>query len=132
MKLPDPFIVFLDRSLGKQVIATALRAAGFKVEVHDNRFSTDAKDHEWLTEVGREGWIVLTKDQKIKYRKVELAAVIAANAKVFTLTAGSIQGSEMADIFLKAMPKIKAYVEANTPPYIVRISKAGLLSTVYP
>jgi predicted nuclease of predicted toxin-antitoxin system len=132
LKPPDPFVVFLDRSLGKQVIATALRNAGFQVEVHDDRFSTDAKDQEWLTEAGRNGWVVLTKDKKIKYRMVELAAVVAAGAKVFTLTAGSVQGFEMADIFVKAMPKIKAYVEANTPPYIVRISKAGSLSTVYP
>jgi predicted nuclease of predicted toxin-antitoxin system len=132
LKPPDPFVIFLDRSLGKQVIATTLRSSGFQVEVHDDHFSTDAKDQEWLTDVGREGWVVLTKDKKIKYRKVELAAVIAAHAKVFTLSAGSLQGSEMADIFIKAIPKIKAYVEANIPPYIVRISKAGLLSTVYP
>jgi len=38
----------------------------------------------------------------------------------------------MATIFVKAIPKTKAYVEANSPPYIVRISKAGFLSTVYP
>lgn len=132
LKLPDPFVVFLDRSLGKQVIATALRTVGFQVEVHDDHFSTDAKDQEWLTEVGRKGWIVLTKDKRIKHRKVELAAVVAANATVFTLTAGSVQGSEMADIFVKAMPKIKAYVEAHTPPYIVGLSKSGLLSTIYP
>jgi predicted nuclease of predicted toxin-antitoxin system len=132
LKPPDPFVVFLDRSLGKQVIATALRTAGFQVEVHDDHFSADAKDEQWLTEVGRKSWVVLTKDKKIKYRVVELTAVVAANAKVFTLTAGSVQGSEMAAIFIKAMPKIKTYVETNAPPYIVRISKAGLLSTVYP
>jgi predicted nuclease of predicted toxin-antitoxin system len=132
LKPPDPFVVFLDRSLGKQVIATALRTAGFQVEFHDDHFSADAKDEQWLTEVGRKSWVVLTKDKKIKYRVVELAAVVAANAKVFTLTAGSVQGSEMAAIFIKAMPKIEAYVEANAPPFIVRISKAGLLSTVYP
>jgi predicted nuclease of predicted toxin-antitoxin system len=132
LKPPEPFVVFLDRSLGKQVIATALRTAGIQVEVHDDHFSADAKDPEWLTEAGRNGWVVLTKDKKIKYRIVEMAAVVAADARVFTLTAGSVQGSEMAEIFVRAMPKIKAYVEANAPPYIVRLSKAGLLSTVYP
>ena len=124
--------MFLDRSLGKQIIATALRTAGFQVEVHDDRFNIDAKDQEWLAAVGRKGWVVLTKDKRLKYRKVELAAVVAAKARVFALTAGSVQGSEMADIFVRAMPKIKAYVEASSPPYIVSISKTGLLSTVYP
>lgn len=47
-------------------------------------------------------------------------------------TAGSVQGGEMADIFLKAIPKIKNYVAENAAPYIVKVSKAGLLSKVYP
>jgi hypothetical protein len=70
--------------------------------------------------------------QEIKYRAPELAAAVSARAKVFTLTAGSVQGGEMADIFLKAMPKIKSYVAENDPPYIVKVSRAGILSKVYP
>lgn len=132
LKQPDPFVVFLDRSLGKQIIAASLRGAGLQVEVHDDHFSPDARDEEWLAEVGRKGWVFLTKDKRIKYRALELAAAVAARAKVFTLTAGSVQGGEMADIFLKAMPRIKNYVAENNPPYIVKVSKAGLLSKVYP
>ena len=120
MKPPDPFVLFIDRSLGKQIIATALRSAGFQVEVHDNHFSPDAKDQEWLTEVGRKGWIVLTKDKKIKHRAL------------FTLAAGGVQGSEMAQIFVKAMPKIRSYVDANVPPYIIRVTRSAHLARIYP
>ena len=132
MKPPDPFVLFIDRSLGKQIIATALRAAGFQVEVHDDHFSPDARDQEWLTEVGRKGWIVLTKDKKIKHRALELAAVVAVNARVFTLAAGGVQGSEMANIFVKAMPKIRSYVDANDPPYIIRVTRSAHLAKIYP
>jgi predicted nuclease of predicted toxin-antitoxin system len=132
LKQPDPFVIFLDRSLGKQIIATSLRGAGCQVEVHDDHFSPDARDEEWLAQVGSKGWVVLTKDKRIKYRALELAAAVSARAKVFTLTAGSVQGGEMAEIFLKAMARIKNYVAENDPPYIVKVSRAGLLSKVYP
>jgi hypothetical protein len=48
-----PLIVFLDRSLGKHIVAEALRQAGAAVEVHDDHFLQDARDEEWLREVGQ-------------------------------------------------------------------------------
>lgn len=100
--------------------------------MHDDRFPPDAPDQVWLSEVSRRGWVVLTKDKRIRYRAPELAAVSATKARVFTLTAGSIQAQEMADIFIHAMPKVRAFVESRRPPYIVTITRSGLLSKVYP
>jgi predicted nuclease of predicted toxin-antitoxin system len=132
LKPPEHLVVFIDRSLGKQVIASGLRAAGYAVEVHDDHFPTDARDDAWLPDVSRWGWIVLTKDKRIRYRASELAAVSVTKARVFTLTAGSIQAQEMAAIFIQAMPRIQKFVATNSPPYIVTISRSGLLSKVYP
>jgi predicted nuclease of predicted toxin-antitoxin system len=132
LKPPEHLLLFIDRSLGKQIIASALRTAGYSVEVHDDHFPSDAADTVWLSEVSRRGWVVLTKDKRIRYRASELNAVSATKARVFTLTAGSIQAQEMADIFILAMPKIRAFVVNNQPPYIVTINRAGALSKVYP
>lgn len=132
MKLPEQLVLFIDRSLGKQIIASALRHAGHSVEVHDDHFPPDAPDNVWLSDVSRRGWIVLTKDKRIRYRASELAAVSATKARVFTLTAGSIQAQEMADIYIRAMPKVQAFVARHSPPYIVTISRSGVLSKVYP
>ncbi len=68
-----PIVFFLDRNLGKYTIAEALRQAGANVEIHDDHFQSDAKDEEWLGEVGRRGWIILTNDKKIRYRSNERA-----------------------------------------------------------
>ena len=72
-KLPKPPTYFLDRSLGRIKLATALRQAGLNIEVHDDHFKQDAADEEWLAAVGKEGWVVFTKDQKIRYHPRELA-----------------------------------------------------------
>jgi uncharacterized protein with PIN domain len=64
----NAFVFFLDRNLGTKQVAEALRQAGAIVEIHNDYFLPDANDEEWLPEVGKRGWIVLTKDDRIRYR----------------------------------------------------------------
>jgi predicted nuclease of predicted toxin-antitoxin system len=132
LKPPESLVVFVDRSLGNKVVANALRNSGYSVEIHDDHFPPDAPDYVWLHEVTRRGWIVLTKDKKIKHRTAELLAVKTAKSRVFTLSGGSVHGSEMAQIFLNVMPKIVAYASENPGPFIVQIGRTGKLSKLYP
>ena len=59
----EPLVFFLDRSLGKEIIATALRAAGADVRIHDDLFAQDARDQDWLPEVGTKGMDCLDQGQ---------------------------------------------------------------------
>jgi predicted nuclease of predicted toxin-antitoxin system len=52
---------FVDRCLGKTV-AERLRQAGAQIEIHDSHFAQDAADDDWIPEVSRRGWVILTKD----------------------------------------------------------------------
>lgn len=47
------FVLFLDRNLGKHIIADRLRSEGLNVEIHDDHLPLDAPDEEWLKLVGR-------------------------------------------------------------------------------
>jgi hypothetical protein len=55
--------------------------------------------------VGQRGWVVLTKDRRIRYRPPALAAIATAAVRMFVLSAGDLQGSEMAAAFLRALPR---------------------------
>ncbi len=127
-KRPDSPVFFLDRSLGNQTVADALRQKEASVEIHDDHFSQDAKDEVWLKSVGEKGWIVITKDKKIRYRKNESLAVKKANARLFVLVSGELRSDEMADIFIKALPKIKRFISKHRPPFIAKITKGGAVS----
>jgi len=59
---PD-WVFFVDRCLGRRIIPEMLRSAGEIVRAHDEVFRQDTRDEKWLTEVGKNGWIVLTKDK---------------------------------------------------------------------
>ena len=67
-KPPDGTVFFVDRSLGVEPIRPALVAAGVRVEIHDEYFERDEEDSVWLSVVGQRRWVVLTKDQRLRYR----------------------------------------------------------------
>src|SRR6266508_235906 len=85
-KPPEPLVFFIDRALGRKIVAQALRQIGETVEIHDDHFAPDAKDEDWLFEVGKRGWIVLTKDDRIRYRVTERTAIVSARVRAFVLT----------------------------------------------
>src|SRR5262245_42661349 len=84
---PEPLVFFVDRSLGRHIIPDAIRNTGAQVELHDSHFSQDAQDHVWLAEAGKCGWVVLTKDKRLRYRAVETNALMSAKVRAFVLTA---------------------------------------------
>lgn len=127
-KRPEAFVFFLDRSLGRHVVADALTAAGAVVKVHADFFQEDAPDDDWLHWVGERGWLVLTKDKRIRYRKVEFAAVEQARVRLFVLTAGQITASEMGRIFVKALKKMERLATKHDEPFIARVTRAGNVS----
>jgi predicted nuclease of predicted toxin-antitoxin system len=123
-----PLTFFLDRNLGKQTIAAALRQAGVDVQIHDDHFRQDATDVEWLREVGRHGWIVLTKDKGIRHRSHERVALLQAGVRAFVLVAGNLSGQEMAEVFVKALPAIRRFVAQHNPPFIAKVTRSGAVS----
>ena len=74
-RLPEDLTLFLDRNLGKNIIANRLRSEGIKVEVHDDHLPSDAPDEEWIELVGQRCWVAVTRDRNVRYRGAELAAI---------------------------------------------------------
>lgn len=119
---------FIDRSLGRETVAAALRAAGAQVEPHDAHFPPNAPDQEWLQAVGARGWVVLSKDKNIRYRGAEKAAVAGAEVALFIFRGGSMRGAEIAQAIASALPKMLRMVRTQSRPFIASISKAGQVS----
>jgi hypothetical protein len=100
------------------------------VEVHADHFpdtenQPEASDCDWLLSVGRRGWVVLTKDEKIRRNQIEIVALLKSGAPAFASTAGNITGDQLADSFLIAMPQILKFLRHHTPPYIATVSRHG-------
>lgn len=111
--------------MGVEPLRSVLVAAGLTVEVHDHHFRRDEEDRVWLAAVGQQNWVVLTKDQRLRYRPLEIAALRASGARVFVLVAGNLRGSEIAWVFVAALPAICRILYAQEGPFVARIAKSG-------
>lgn len=96
--------------------------------MHDDHFARDEEDRSWLRAVGKRGWVVLTKDQRLRYRPLEIAALRTSGARVFVLTAGNLRGAEIAAAFLAALPAIRRLLLTKPGPFVARVSRAGQVS----
>lgn len=109
-------------------MAAALRVEGANVEIHDAHFPADARDDDWLQEVGQRGWVVLSKDKHIRRRATELAALMTARVRTFVLTSGNLTGEEMAAAFVRALKRMTRVAAQNRPPFIATVAKDGTVS----
>ena len=120
-----PVVFFIDASLGRRIVPGALREAGFEVVVHDDRFQPGTPDAVWLAEAGRQRWVVLTKDKRIRYRAAERQALHRANVPAFVLIGKNLTGQEMAEVLRSAVPRMLRTLRKNSPPFIATVGASG-------
>ena len=78
-------MIFIDRSIPKGV-ASALKAVRNDVRWLEDDFAHDTKDEDWLRNVGAKGWLVISRDKKIRSRLGERRALITHGVGAFCLT----------------------------------------------
>lgn len=127
---PDRLIYFIDRCLGKHAFPRPLIDAGLLVELHDDHFAPDCRDEEWLAEVGRRGWIVITRDLRIRYRVVEREAVLANGVRVISLTARRRSAEDLGRAFAAAAGTAERFIQRTPGPFIATMSGSGELKLV--
>jgi predicted nuclease of predicted toxin-antitoxin system len=120
-----PAILFIDRDLWSRRLDAALRDAGIPFVAHRDLFAHDTPDVEWIAEVGRRGLVVFTRDQEIRRRPNELAAVRAARIHLFALTSGNLSAAETAALCVTAWPVIQRAVARHEAPAIFSITRGA-------
>lgn len=79
---------FVDENLDGAAFVVPLRAAGIDLTRHRERFAQGVVDTEWLPTVAAEGLIVITADIRIRFRPLEVAAIVDSRARVLLLRKG--------------------------------------------
>ena len=105
-----------------------LAVAGYDIRPWYEHFA-GRDDVEWLPAIGDRGWVLLTKDNDIRRRPLEIEAILNARVRAFVLTATELRREEQAAIFLTAMPKIHRICR-RVGPFIFNITRMGYFSEV--
>jgi len=56
---------------------------------------------------------------------------MGAGVRAFVLTAGNLQGSEMAKIFVRSLPAISKFLEKHNKPFIAKITRSGSVAMLF-
>jgi PIN like domain len=123
---PEPAVFFIDRDTGGRLLAGALRAAGYRIELHDDHFAQDTKDPFWIRSVAERRWVILTCDRNIARKEPERSLFSAAPTHTFILYALShVQREQRVPLVLAVLPKLSALVAAGAAHGIHRVHTDG-------
>jgi hypothetical protein len=124
---PEPPEFFVDRSLGSEVVPTALRAEGLVVHVMADEYPDldDLEDVVWIHEQTALGRVLLTKDRAIRRNRAEQDAVRAAGARMFTIPRASLTGPQMAERLVSNRHRIAQHAK-RPGPYIYLVHEHRL------
>ncbi len=75
-------MIFIDRSIPKSV-ADALKLVGKDVLWLEDVFPHDTPDAVWLERAGAEGWLVVSRDKKVRTRPGERRAIVEGHVGCF-------------------------------------------------
>jgi hypothetical protein len=94
-------------------------------EVYGVPADQDVADTSWLQLAGQRGWPVLMKDERIRYRPAERAALVAHQVQAFCLTGGNLRAAVMAERYLAVINDLARACE--TPgPFLYAVSARSL------
>lgn len=82
--------------------------------------------------VGRNQWVLITKDKRIRKRPFERQVLINSGVRSFVLYGGNLKASEMAVIYIAAMPAVLKLIAEQPPPFIARINDQAIVTLTYP
>ncbi|HEX2207278.1 MAG TPA: hypothetical protein VHG93_06310 [Longimicrobium sp.] len=112
---------FADRNLGVNIFPAILRAKGIIVHLHQDHFPQNAADADWMPEVARRGWPIISPDIRISRDRLEVEAIMTSGAAVFCLAGGHLTSEGKARNFLRCLPQILSVLERTPRPFIARV-----------
>jgi hypothetical protein len=107
-----------------------LKSAGVTVRRPGKDIEFGTRDEGWLATAGAEGWIVLMRDQRVRYRTLEIQSLREARVGAFVLTAGQATAQATAVVILAKLPKILSIASSELKPFLYTLGITGAMSRV--
>ena len=124
---PDRPALFIDRDAWSRKLGLALEDARIAHVAHQRQFDSGSPDVEWIQKVSQQVWIAITRDQNIRRKPNELAAIRASRAIIFVFTSGNLSAEDTARILLQALPRVYRLAAGAKRPRLFSIRRDGTI-----
>lgn len=115
---------FIDNNLSQQ-LATGMRGFGEDVIHLREKFAPDANDPEWLQFVGSRGYLLVTRDERVRWRPAEQRALRTYKVGAFFLGGKARSRCELIQQLVRNWLRMKELANRTEPPYAFRIPPTG-------
>ena len=115
---------FFDNNLSSK-LAHGMREFGEDVVHLTDHFPQDAVDSEWLRFVGENQLVLVTRDEKIRWKPAEIAAVKAFNVAVFFLGGKKLNRCDLIEQIVRNWRRMKRIAATERRPFAIRIPPHG-------
>jgi PIN like domain len=124
--LPAPHdAFFLDNCLSPQLVE-GLKVFGENVEHLRSSFPENTPDTIWIPEVARRGWILVTRDKRIRTRPLEIEALIRTGLPTFIFTQKNDPDMwGWVELIVKRWAEMKVFAASQRRPFIAGIPFKG-------
>jgi len=118
----------VDENLGFPLIAEALAdVEGVTIKSAKVEFGEGVDDPALISLIGAKGWALLTKDRRIRYRPLEIEALVAAKIHAFFLGGRTkMTGPEQAELVRAKIELIIRRANQYRQPCLFTVSTSGV------
>ncbi len=90
-----------------------------------DRFRSDTPDVEWLPWVAKEGHILITKDDHLRWRPAEKKALLTYKIGAFFLGGKNLGAFDMVQQVVRHWPRMKEIAAGERRPFAYRLRPKG-------
>ena len=115
---------FVDNNLSPK-LARGMAAFGEDVTHLQDHYPADAKDTDWLPRIGRDEWILLTRDDRVRFRPAELGAIKQHRVGAFFLGGKDRSRWDLIQQVVRNWRRMNELSEKTVRPFAFRVPPQG-------
>ena len=115
---------FLDNNLSPG-LAKGMKAFGEDVVHITEIFADDTDDPDWLPHIGSEGWILITRDKRIRYRPAEWTALKEHGVGAFFMGGKQRSRCQLIQQLVRNWPRMKELAGKTQVPFAFQVPPTG-------
>ena len=122
---------FFDNNLSPQ-LAAGMKGFGEDVVHLTDIFPPEVEDTELLARVGSEGWCLVTRDDKIRYRPAESRAIREHRVGAFFMGGKNLRRFELIQQLVRNWPRMQELAGKTKRPFVFRVPPKGAKIKPFP
>ncbi|MBM3214900.1 hypothetical protein FJZ36_08300 [Candidatus Poribacteria bacterium] len=115
---------FIDEDLGKP-LADGMKGFGENVTHLLDEYPAGTADVAWLQDVGQRGWLIVTRDERIRYRPAERATLTRCRVGAFFLGGKNLTHCQLVQQLVRNWPRMKELAANTQKPFAYRVPPSG-------